>query len=497
VRSVSDAGYPVREIVSDWSPTKRYEFPEGLAGNESAVIDKTKSERARRDMAEEFSRRGLESHADDSFTNKDRLFKHLARNIGTNEKTPEEGNKDLQAVIDDMRGKISSLTNILEGSLGELQVRIIDSEDKQVAVVKNNTVVTIDGGLYSELVSNNSIKKGSIVEKTYFIEISNVSNGDLEILSYIPGNIDSPLSDTYDGYVFNLSEYQQFRKQFLVPITYKELRSNEFNDSTFGTYFQNKQGQGQYLYSRFRDVSLNNEMYETDYSADVSIPILSGTVTKDFIWSGGNNTNGNGFESEFAVHLNHPRIQEVVDNWAEFNNNLSRVANYDAATSTYLFNPFIQSSAASRNINDEGNEKQMGYKEFTRVLSGGNQLDSIPKMRFELEDRYLIGKKTCGMYLNISPDTKNEMSVNNPFYNKGEKIENGGKILVPITASCMLTDYYGSGDSGDGRVGGVENLQNIRYEKRIGIDILIKRREEVGLFSFDFKFGMQYQESNI
>jgi hypothetical protein len=496
-RSVSDAGYPLRNITSDWSSSFKVEFPTNIIKNNNDAKDKAKSEKAKRDMADEFSRRNLEDHADDSFLNKNKKFKHSASNIATEEKTPEQGNKDVQAVLNEMRSEIASLSNILNSSKGFLQVRLLDSNDTQLAVVKNNSIVPLESATYSELIKNEPTLKGTIINQKYFIEITNTSDGELELLSYITGNTNNPLREDYDGYTYNNVEYSQFRKQYLVPIVFNGIKSNDFDINTFGGYFQNKQVQAQSVYSRYRDVGLDSSLYEESANGQVT-PVLTGSIAQPFIWAGHNNITGGGYESDFAVHLSHPDLPSVVNSWSDFNiSDISRKANWNSGSQTYLFCPFIHTECMSRDTKTANWYKHLAYKTIIQKTSGATVSDAIPKMSFEPNDRYLIGKKTCGVYLTLAPETKETIGVDNSFYNTGQKIAKGQKIVVPILTSSRLTDYFGDGDTGTGRIGGYGTIQNIRYEKKLGLDILIKSRNETNLFSFDIKYGIQYKNSNI
>ena len=314
------------------------------------------------------------------------------------------------------------------------------------------------------------------------------------MLSYIPGNKESQLTDGYSGYAFNSIEYQQYRKQFLVPQLFTGIKSNEFNDFSFGSYYQNKQLMGQKIYSRFRDISLNKELYVEDANG-LSSPVLSGSSPQAFIWDGTNTVTGDGFESVFAIHKDHPSINDIISNYSDYNvGDLSLKMNYNT---NYVFNHFVHSGYMSKNITETDYDKQLAYKDFVKKTSLATIQDSIRKLRFEPNDQYLIGKNTCGLYLNLAPISSEDIELKNNFYNSGESIDSKTKILIPILASSRLTDYYGASSSGNGRIGGETNSQNVRYEKRIGIDILIKVREEAKLISFDFKYGIQYKDSNI
>ena len=55
-----------------------------------------------------------------------------------------------------------------------------------------------------------------------------------------------------------------------------------------------------------------------------------------------------------------------------------------------------------------------------------------------------------------------------------------------------MSDYYGEGNNGQGRIGGDASKSNINYSKKIGLDFLQKNKD---LFSFDLSVEMQYQKN--
>jgi hypothetical protein len=115
-------------------------------------------------------------------------------------------------------------------------------------------------------------------------------------------------------------------------------------------------------------------------------------------------------------------------------------------------------------------------------------LRSTIKTSFSPEDQYLLGGHSCGSFLYLSPLNVDSLIVNAP--NKsGKKIIPGGAanaVSIDLVFQYRMTDYYGVGNSGTGRVGGIldNTLTNLTYSKKIGIDIL-------GLGKTDFQFDVE------
>jgi hypothetical protein len=125
-----------------------------------------------------------------------------------------------------------------------------------------------------------------------------------------------------------------------------------------------------------------------------------------------------------------------------------------------------------------------------------NTIDStnVPGLRqtckagFSPEDQYLLGGRSCGSFLYISPLNVNSLVVDSS--NKsGKKLIPGGSanaVSVDLVYQYRMTDYYGPKATGTGRVGGIldNTFTNLSYAKKIGIDI-------IDFGNNDFKFDVE------
>lgn len=131
-------------------------------------------------------------------------------------------------------------------------------------------------------------------------------------------------------------------------------------------------------------------------------------------------------------------------------------------------------------------------------MVGTATLQNFPnKAKFSANDKYLIGKKTCGLYIGLASNDKT-MFVNSKFVGDGVLVKKDGYILIPIIISERLTDYYGVGSSGIGNIGGVIGASNVKYTKKIGLDIIVKesKLENPKMLSFDFQYSAQYEKTS-
>jgi len=94
----------------------------------------------------------------------------------------------------------------------------------------------------------------------------------------------------------------------------------------------------------------------------------------------------------------------------------------------------------------------------------------------------------------LAPTTPATLSSESIVYNSGKTLTSETEpILIPVIFQCRMTDYYGAGDDGTGRIGGTTTKSNLVYSKTIGVDLLLKNVPD--LFSFDITIEMQYTKT--
>lgn len=509
VRAISEAGYPLNINYSDFSEPLIIDFPDEILDNTESIIEQSKSDIIYNRIFESLSEKGLDIHNADSTTISEFYYAHFLRNLGSDELTPENKPIDAQTVINNLKTRLQQLETTLSGAGGVLRVRLLSEDEETISVVSNNgTVKIID--YYKNIIENNSIKKGSIIDKTYYIEITNTGEGNIELFPYVTGVKEDKLIQNYSGYAFNLDEYNQFRQPYLSPLT----RLNTINDSDFvlskqsinpfieTPQFQSSQVKGQLVLSRAKDITLNNNLWINDPNGMI-LPIFSVLNQQPFIWDGTKSVtvvNGNGGYTDFCVHVDHPSLAITSDYMVNFNDyypsGVNQTLPKNTATPSKAYYPeFIQNVINS----DINSVEQLSYQEYLTNSSGTANITNFPrKSKFAENDKYLIGKNTCGLYMSLAM-IDNSIFSDTKFVNDGVLIGKNGRVLIPIVVSSRLTDYYGIGNTGIGNIGGVLGATNVSYTKKIGIDILVKENklELQKLFSFDFSYTSQYQKSSV
>jgi hypothetical protein len=114
------------------------------------------------------------------------------------------------------------------------------------------------------------------------------------------------------------------------------------------------------------------------------------------------------------------------------------------------------------------------------------------KLGFTENDRFLIGKYTCGAYLFLGPPTASSIQVEGSTALASRYVEQGveNSINIPLIFQFRSTDYLGN--IGGYRLNG--NPSNITYQKKIGIDIQVRNSAP---FSFDLVATGSFKQETL
>jgi hypothetical protein len=540
VKSVSEAGFPSNPLESDWSEIVRVEFPEGELATDSVLelVSSNQIDSVKVQLKSELQSEGFYDHIVDQFEVNGKTYVHNATSIASGFLTTEQSPISLYDKLLELQNEIASLRAQIDGTLGELEVTIID-EDGNVTKVTNNTRIKLFAGYYiNELPATNY--KGYIVTKNYKIELSNSKATDLELIARIIGDTELPApvsstrtafglgSGTIDADVLSNTYYTTEGNYDLVPLLYQNISTDEATNSWFN-YSPNQSSQlkGQFVYSRFKNLANDNQLYidsnidtqvnngydiheyglnyttsgvSTDgngYKEFTNISVTpfsaNGNVVTDFIWSGdttdinsistladigGDSVYNNGM----YLHVNHPLLSssnDLLDIWKHGAVGMPKTAPRNSVSSygrqQMAFR--LTKTIAERDIN---NDPIYGMR-------------STLKMSFDPNDQYLLGGHSCGSFLFLAPIDSTTLSVDakNKYGKKIVPASGKNSISIDLVFQYRMTDYYGPGEEGTGLVGGVtSNLSNLTYAKKIGIDILDKAGND---FQFDVEVYAKYK----
>lgn len=545
VKSVSEAGFPANPVMSDWSEITRIEFPEGELATDalSDLVTSNELDKLKVDLEADLETRGVFQHIDGSFTVNSKFYAHTATDVASGFLTDNQAPISVYDKLVQLQNEILRLKGELEAAEGELEVRLLD-EDGNVTLIKNNTRNKVFAGYYTnELPETNA--KGFIVTKNFKIELSNTKASNLELVSLLIGDRKQPAYTSTDNTIFGLGDgtidpkvandqyYTNEGKYDLVPVVYQNLSGEDFLSSDAYNLAPNQSSQlrGQFIYSRFANLADDKNLYVTenidtgdntgytlyeyglsyefpgveeapngidkDYSSATLTPLSnSNTNDQDFIWSGAIDSNdepivakttavnNDTYDNGLYMHIDHPGLNDGRNALELQSNGIIGIPK--TATKTFSEN-YGRVQTAFKKIQSVNNEDNEGFR------------TSI-KNSFEPNDQYLLGGHSCGSFLYLSPIDSDSLIVDAD--NKtGKKIIDSGRsnaISLDLIFQYRMTDYYGVGETGTGRVGGLlsQTLQNLTYGKTVGFDIKDSQGNE---FKFDIDVSAKYRPtgSNI
>jgi hypothetical protein len=573
VKSVSEAGYPINPAESDWSESVVIPFPDDL---ESVEEDALLSERIFLDDAlvkfqQELNARGLDVHLLNSLYTGDKYFAHKAEEIMSGYYTPEGKIKDVFMVIKELKDQLTAIQTAMTQDYGSIKVTVTDPQGN-VMEVKNGTTVQMFAGYYKDLItdSNNTLQHGDIVTKTYVVSIQNTSATTLELASRVIGGItervpydDDPAnSDSYLAYptwIAGDTDYTRTRAYDKVPMVVTASSDNVIGDFKQQSPQQSGQICGQFIYGRFREYGLSNELYFNDqvyfptkgfYETTNTSAYLNGVAPyvdnttpggysyagKQFVsgeytpsngymyfpfmyngsqmpntgpygpstaevWSGFYSPEPEGYGpiSEFCIHMDHPALHSGN----AIQGSLCQPAIGPDQTYPRIAHALHFSTTVDEKTDAFGAKyfQQCKYRRPIPYSSGATASGNYPiRNGFTVEDEFLIGKYTCGAYLFMAPNTYDALIVegNHPkFAKKDIRVNPENGINIPVVFQFRCSDKLGY-IGGYRRAG---DLQNVQYTKKIGIDIYERdmTKKSVALFGDIFSFDMEVscQYSNV
>lgn len=513
VKSLSEAGWPANPVESDWSSITRVEFPAGAQSTTSVVslVEENSKEIAKVKLMDELESNGMYNHIVDSFQANEKYYAHEAQNIASGFLTSEQSPINLFEKLTQMQNEINALKEQIAGTIGELEVKI-QYEDGRTEVIQNNTTKSIFAGYYADEVKDLPIKKGHIVTKTFKILLENSKATPLELISRLAGDRKTAAhtstsssvfgpdpNSTTDPAVSSDSYYVGIGKYDQVPVLYQNTSATEFSTTDYlnEAPSQSAQLKGQFVYSRFKDITRTNDLYATTNldTADISgnveyeysmfnIPsVYVGTpTTTDYIWTG-----------DYDPVTSEPETVALANLGTDTNNAVT----YDQSILMHVDHPEVQAGTTFATLYNNGkgtvHAKSFRFNNFNQAYYYSASAQRTVKMAFEPNDQYLLGGKSCGAYLFMSP-LSIESIVTDADNTSGKKVIKNGEnnaIAIDVIFQYRMTDYAGGSSEATGYVGGISTspLSNLTYSKKLGLDILDGEDE---LFSFDLEVFAKY-----
>lgn len=231
VRAVSEAGYPISPVKSEWSNIVRINFPEYLRQTEiNNTVDKNAIDLRLAEYNNVLHTRGVISHISGQITEADKVFHHTANFITSGQYDQNMRNIPLDICISDIIRDIKILKE--NDNRQHLYVSVVDHLGN-IYEVGNNQLVSINVNR-----QNAEYKNGQIIREALYIKIKNRNNIPVSLATLQPINMDRKFLD------------MMYRE---VPVLYKHKEEN----NGVADYYQKP---GQVLYFRSRDMSLHSSL---------------------------------------------------------------------------------------------------------------------------------------------------------------------------------------------------------------------------------------------
>ena len=290
IKSISEAGFPSNPLESDWSEPVIIafaDFPELQGDDISEIIAQNRVDASVANVVENITGNSY-AHMASSFYTNDKYFAHNAESITSGFLTPEQTPITLFDKLYDLQNQITAVNEQIERMSATLEVKLIDGEDNtKIYTLNEGSTTYINAGNYIEDKSKIDANKrnGAIITKTFYIDISSDFQNGLELLSKIPGdrlsmcpNSISEVSDiissdnntkrndysNYDNVLTPTSiasDYYKSKGRYdLVPINLSASDIIDYHICSPNMY-QSAQCKGQFVYSRFRNISDSFNMY--------------------------------------------------------------------------------------------------------------------------------------------------------------------------------------------------------------------------------------------
>lgn len=431
VRSISEAGYPISPMTSEWSNIIRYDFPQNLIDDSLfTLVEQNVNDLSIAELTNILRQEGIIGHIAGQVVEAEKTYSHKAEDITSGFFTPEMKNIPLNVFLRNIRSDMDIIMK--KDSAETLSISVLDFNGEEYPVL-NNTTLELNGGNYSDnfnLLDNNRF--GSIIRKKGFIKIRNNSTLPIEVKTFAPGAID-----------LNVNNYKLY---YNVPVI-------------MGTD-KLRQESKQVIYFRNVDITRQDnipafQLIKTRLEPTTTIPSssdINNSVTieekKNIIYFENNtiktcalvNTSKNNF---IAFTKEHPA--------------------YGGTDNIKLISEFNRVKYYTENI------KALNYQDEVT--------DIIPFLGFNDNDIFMVGKNSCGAFFYpVITNIDNIKVIGNSTVST-LIIPKDSEILIPIVYEYRMMDRLGN-------INGDVNMSindEIIYSKKIGIDLMINNE----IFNFD------------
>jgi hypothetical protein len=449
VRAISEAGYPLSPVKSDWSDLLRVDFPEDLRDdNLQTTIDKNAIDLQNAEFDNIIQKYGLLKHISDAIKESERDFMHHASNIASGQFTVEQKNIPVSTVLQTLLNRVTLLEN---AEASKILVYVVDFNGNSFQVMENSTIDLFGGNYTDDLNILDNTIWGTIITKKFYIKLENSSGNPIELRSLIPG---APTPSGTELDVLSSSEAPEY---YDTPVR-------------IGSVHQ-RQEHGQIIYFRNTDISnANTELAKlvksdtTEGAGKANITAGSGAGLKD-VWY---LTTGAAAQRATVLPTSYDEGSGGV------NVNIISYLDTVALTAALAGEPILNHLKRVKYFNSMiyAERWQNSNPEILKSKYGFGYIDEI--------DRYLIGKYTCGAFLYPSIADERSIKVNGTNTASSFIIPKESNALIPIVWQYRMTDAIGNSYE---KTQGLSKY-DIEYTKTLGVDIQITNTK---VFKFDIR----------
>lgn len=452
------------------------------------------------------------------------------------------------AALDDPRGAIVSKT---------FYINIANSEDTPLRLISRftgNRTTKVDSSVIRNIVTeqptvldssnidhNNildTLLNNSTIDVTPTNGVSPLENATV-FRTAVSNVLESTLNDRINNAFKNFKNnndndflYTIKRRYDQVPIVLTNpINIEDHRDVKKVAPFQSPQCKNQFIYSRYKDISSQNNLYADGvdtiihgvgmgmttikkYEHKISDSTFT-TTPLPFEWrpSGISTITVSTYTGEnyLGVHKNHPYLKNTNGNLSLDDNiftelNLAIDSSMDEIDKADLI--FKESIYA---VGD--NRNKLIQNEFVEPEDDSVNNTSV-KCCFEKNDQYLLGERSCGCYAFLSPLDHEYIQVDGDSTISYKNVKSGSSnsLNIPITFQYRMTDYYGEGSGINGGKGNLNGIldnsatsriesrrvtANPTYRKKLGFDIYTGILSNPTVTEFDILFTAKYKNDNF
>lgn len=441
IRAVSEAGYPIAPMKSEWSNILRYDFPTDLknASITSTVAQNT-SDLQNALFNDILNKNGILSHVQNSIKDGDKTFLHPASDVSSGQYTTEQKNIPLDTMIQTLINRIATLEN--NKTSNKVEVSVVDFNNESY-VISNNSTIDLFAGNYTDVVPVlDNTKWGGIVRKKGYIKIRNNNTTPVELKTLVPGIQD------------NIKFPESAPKYYNVPIKNVDKILQETR---------------QILYFRNVDLSdqINVDAYKLIVDALADVTTIPTDIDPNVI-----------LESEKdLLYLDSTDLENAtIDDIKTCKLTTQYTSNFVAFAKThplYISNDLTGLLAEFKRITKY--TQTLKTKQVQTAITDVDGLTGI--VGYNDNDTYCVGATSCGAFLYPVIPSKQAISVNGFTTVATLIIPATSEILIPFIFEYRMIDKFGNVD-------GIQTTSpnnTLEYSKKIGIDILINNE----IFKFD------------